>query len=62
MAHNPNSLPAPLPDPRVAKAAGGDRECAQELLLELLPRVRNLVRYLAWGDVDVDDLAQLALI
>jgi RNA polymerase sigma-70 factor, ECF subfamily len=62
MSLKPESLPAPLPDPRVAKAAAGDRTCAQELLLELLPRVRNLVRYLAWGDVDVDDLAQLALI
>jgi RNA polymerase sigma-70 factor (ECF subfamily) len=58
----PNSLPPSPPDPRVAKAASGDRECAQELLVELLPRVRNLVRYLAWGDVDVDDIAQLALI
>jgi RNA polymerase sigma-70 factor (ECF subfamily) len=49
------------PDPRIAAAAGGDRAAAQSLLLELLPRVRNLVRYLARGDADVDDLAQLAL-
>ncbi|MET0390059.1 MAG: RNA polymerase sigma factor [Polyangiales bacterium] len=58
----PKSMPPAVPDPRVAKAAAGDRACAQELLVELLPRVRNLVRYLAWGDVDVDDIAQLALI
>ena len=51
-----------VPDPRVARAAAGDRESAESLLLELLPRVRNLVRYLAWGDADVDDIAQLALI
>jgi RNA polymerase sigma-70 factor (ECF subfamily) len=59
---HPNSMPPSPPDPRVAKAAAGDRESAQELLAELLPRVRNLVRYLAWGDVDVDDISQLALI
>jgi RNA polymerase sigma-70 factor (ECF subfamily) len=62
MSIRPNSLPPPAPDPRVARAAAGDRECAETLLLELLPRVRNLVRYLAWGDADVDDISQLALI
>lgn len=49
-------------DARVAKAAAGDRVAAQELLLELLPRVRNLVRYLIWNDADVDDIAQLSLV
>lgn len=49
------------PDPRVEAAAGGDRAAAQSLLLELMPRVRNLVRYLCRGDSDVDDIAQLAL-
>ena len=53
---------APVPDPRVAQAAAGDRVIAQQLLLELLPRVRNLVRYLVWSDADVDDIAQLSLI
>jgi len=62
MTLRPKSLPPAAPDPRVAQAAAGDRACAQELLLELLPRIRNLVRYLAWGDVDVDDIAQQALI
>ncbi|MEY4577172.1 MAG: hypothetical protein RL701_1875 [Pseudomonadota bacterium] len=57
----PKSLP-PTPDPRVAQAAAGDRDAAQALLLELLPRIRNLSRYLAWGDSDADDIAQLALI
>ncbi|HKU37467.1 MAG TPA: RNA polymerase sigma factor [Polyangiales bacterium] len=51
-----------VPDPRVAQAAAGDRAVAQQLLLELLPRVRNLVRYLVWSDADVDDIAQLSLV
>ena len=51
-----------VPDPRVAQAAAGDRAVAQQLLLELLPRVRNLARYLVWNDADVDDIAQLALV
>ncbi|AKF04610.1 RNA polymerase sigma factor [Sandaracinus amylolyticus] len=50
------------PDPRIAAAASGDRRAAQELLSELLPRVRNLVRYLVRGDADVDDMAQQSLI
>jgi RNA polymerase sigma-70 factor, ECF subfamily len=49
-------------DPRVALAAAGDRAATQALLTELLPRVRNLVRYLVWGDADVDDYTQLSLI
>jgi RNA polymerase sigma-70 factor (ECF subfamily) len=31
-------------------------------LMELLPRVRNLVRYLVRGDTDVEDISQEALI
>jgi len=50
------------PDPRIAAAAGGDRAAAQQLCRELLPRVRNLVRYLLRGDSRVDDVAQEALI
>ncbi len=49
-------------DSRVRAAAAGDRAAAQALLLTLLPRVRNLVRYLIRGDSDTDDLAQEALI
>jgi RNA polymerase sigma-70 factor (ECF subfamily) len=52
----------PPPDPRIAAAAGGDRDAAQALCRELLPRVRNLVRYLMRGDARVDDVAQEALI
>src|ERR1043165_8566476 len=50
------------PDPQIAAAAAGDRAGAQSLCRELLPRVRNLVRYLVRGDARVDDVAQEALI
>src|SRR5215470_15479869 len=49
-------------DPRIRAAAGGDRQAAHALCRELLPRVRNLVRYLLRGDARVDDVAQEALI
>lgn len=62
MALGTNKPAALVPDPRVAQAAAGDRAVAQELLLELLPRIRNLVRYLVWNDADVDDIAQLSLV
>ena len=55
-------LSVPTADPRVAAAARGDRAAAQALLTELLPRARNLIRYLVRGDADVDDIAQEALI
>jgi RNA polymerase sigma-70 factor (ECF subfamily) len=55
-------LATAAPDPRIAAAAAGDRAAAQALCLEILPRVRNLVRYLLRGDHDVDDIAQEALI
>lgn len=51
-----------VPDPRVALAAQGDRKAAQALLTELLPRVRNLVRYLIWTDADADDVVQVVLV
>jgi len=50
------------PDPRIARAVAGDRKAAEAIVRELLPRVRNLVRYLVRGDADVDDMAQLAMI
>jgi RNA polymerase sigma-70 factor (ECF subfamily) len=50
------------PDARIAAAARGDRAAAESLARELLPRVRNLVRYLVRGDSHVDDIAQEALI
>lgn len=43
---------------RVDAASRGDREAASELLRELLPRIRNLIRYLTRNDVDTDDITQ----
>lgn len=51
-----------LTDPRIAQAARGDRRAQQALMAELLPRVRNLVRYLVRGDYEVDDITQECLI
>ncbi|NTX03181.1 RNA polymerase sigma factor [Myxococcus sp. CA051A] len=52
----------PGADPRIQAAIQGRREAAESLLMELLPRVRNLVRYLVHGDGEVEDIAQEALI
>src|SRR5262245_3396593 len=60
-ARSPSSA-AEFPIEHVRAAASGDRRELQALLLLLLPRVRNLVRYLVRGDADVDDIAQEALI
>ncbi len=49
-------------DPRVLAAAKGDTKATESLVVELLPRVRNLVRYLVRGDQSVDDIAQDALV
>ena len=49
-------------DARVAAAVAGDRKAIESLVTELLPRIRNLVRYLVRGDSHVDDAAQEALI
>jgi RNA polymerase sigma-70 factor (ECF subfamily) len=59
IVHHPASPPI---DERVAAAAAGDRDAAHALLTELLPRVRNLIRYLVRGDGDVDEIAQLVLL
>lgn len=68
-SNDPPLVPAPLPgadsfvlDPRIPAAQQGDRKALTALLAELLPRVRNLIRYLVRGDSDVDDIAQEALI
>jgi RNA polymerase sigma-70 factor (ECF subfamily) len=49
-------------DARIAAAARGDRAAAAEVLTAILPRARNLIRYLVRGDAEVDDMAQEALI
>jgi RNA polymerase sigma-70 factor (ECF subfamily) len=54
-------VPQGMP-PRVRAALDGDDTAARDLLTDILPRVRNLVRYLVRGDEDVDDIAQDALV
>lgn len=44
------------------RATRGDPAATERLFLQLLPRVRNLVRYLVRGDRDVDDFSQDALV
>jgi RNA polymerase sigma-70 factor (ECF subfamily) len=44
------------------RATTGDPAAIERLFLQLLPRVRNLVRYLVRGDRDVDDFSQDALV
>lgn len=46
----------------VPAAVAGDPSASEALLTALLPRVRNLVRYLMRRDGDVDDVAQDALV
>lgn len=49
-------------DPRVQAAAAGEPEALEALCRAVLPRIRNLVRFLVRGDADVDDLAQDGMI
>ena len=53
---------APSMPALVRAAIAGDEAATRELLTDILPRVRNLVRYLVRGDEDVDDIAQDALV
>lgn len=46
----------------VRQVTNGNGRATERLFLVLLPRVRNLVRYLVRGDRDVDDLSQEALL
>jgi RNA polymerase sigma-70 factor, ECF subfamily len=48
--------------PEVEAAKRGDRAALDALLSRLLPRIRNLARYLVRGDGEVDDIAQQVLI
>lgn len=51
------------PSPEDLRAiVAGDRALAERLAARLLPRVRNLVRYLIRGDRDVEDVVQEALV
>jgi RNA polymerase sigma-70 factor, ECF subfamily len=51
------SSPAAI-DARLRAVLAGDREAATSLARELLPRVRNLARFLVRGDAEIDDIAQ----
>lgn len=53
--------PTALQSPHLAAAQAGDRAALEALLGELLPRMRNLVRYLIRGD-EIDDIVQDALL
>ncbi len=46
----------------IQAAQAGDRKAAARVAAALLPRVRNLVRYLIRGDREVDDVVQEALV
>ncbi len=46
----------------VAQRRHGDDDSLRQILTALVPRVRNLVRYLVRGDRHVDDIAQEALL
>ncbi len=54
--------PNAAPNSHLAAAQAGDRAAMEALLGELLPRMRNLVRYLIRGDQGVDDIVQDALL
>lgn len=55
------TIPPLRPSARVEAAARGDRAALQALAEELIPRVRNLVRYLTRSS-DIDDVTQEALV
>lgn len=46
----------------VEQAQRGDRRALSELLVQVQPRMRNLVRYLVRQDLEVDDLVQEAMV
>jgi RNA polymerase sigma-70 factor (ECF subfamily) len=46
----------------LAAAVAGDRDALASIAAELLPLVRNVVRYVVRGDAEVDDIAQEALV
>jgi RNA polymerase sigma-70 factor (ECF subfamily) len=56
-----NSKVDPALQAQIAAAIGGDTGAAHALVVRVLPRVRNLIRYLTRGDA-VDDLSQDALV
>ncbi|WP_395842348.1 RNA polymerase sigma factor [Archangium violaceum] len=49
-------------EPRLRAAMEGRRDAAEALIAELMPRVRNLVRYSVHVESEVDDITQEALV
>jgi RNA polymerase sigma-70 factor, ECF subfamily len=64
-ALDPDAVTEHKPDPellaQIAAAVSGDTHAAHGLVLRVLPRVRNTIRYLIRGD-DVDDFSQDVLV
>ena len=54
--------PVPPLESYVAAACAGDERARARLVEALLPRARNLVRFLVRGDAEVDDIVQDALV
>jgi RNA polymerase sigma-70 factor, ECF subfamily len=46
----------------ISAAIAGDRLALEAVVAKLLPRIRNLTRYLVRGDVEADDIAQDVLV
>lgn len=46
----------------VAAAVAGERESLEAIVTTLLPRIRNLVRYLVRGDASAEDISQEAMV
>lgn len=40
----------------------GDRNAGEQLLMEVLPRIRNVIRVLVGRDRDIDDIAQIVMV
>ncbi|WP_373371216.1 RNA polymerase sigma factor [Stigmatella ashevillensis] len=58
--HRPAMVPAD--ESRMRAVMDGHRDATESLLAELLPRVRNKVRYSLHCDSEVDDITQEALV
>jgi RNA polymerase sigma-70 factor (ECF subfamily) len=54
--------PGDPPAADIEAAQAGDRRAAARVAAALLPRVRNLVRYLIRGDREVEDVVQQAVV
>jgi RNA polymerase sigma-70 factor, ECF subfamily len=51
-----------MTDPRIAAYLQGDRSAGESLLVELLPRIRNVVRILLGPGAELEDVTQAVLV